>query len=291
MKRYITLFLAALMLLTGCSTTTEIQKVPTAPEISDGHETSDTPDLPAVDDVSAVDGISAVDGVIVALIDTGISTAAIDEEHLLSGHNYVRDSEDTEDRINHGTAVASIIAGCESADVEGLAPDAFLVPLVVTDKVDGEIKSVSPDVLAQAIRDSIDIYGADIINVSLGIQKDTDALREAVEYAARNNVAVISAVGNGGKTGKPYYPAAYDAVLAVGSCDRDGNQSDFTQNGAEVLAPGEDIMLASRNGVPYGVKGTSFSTGFVSAYAAKLLSEDPSLPPRELYDKIAAERL
>ena len=196
------------------------------------------------------------------------------------------DSDDSEDRINHGTAVASAIAGCEDAGVTGLAPEAYLVPLVVTDKVDGEVKGVTPDVLARAIRDSVDVYGADIINVSLGIQKDHPILREAISYVAEKNIPVISAVGNGGETGKPYYPASYDTVLAVGSCDRNGNKSDFTQSGAEVLAPGEDIMLASRNGVPYGIKGTSFATGFVSAYAANLLLETPAMTPQELYGKI-----
>lgn len=229
---------------------------------------------------------STADGVVIALIDTGISTAAIDEERLLSGHNYVLDSDDTEDRINHGTAVASIIVGCENAEVESLAPDAFLVPLVVTDKVDGEVKGVTPDVLAQAIRDSIDVYGVDIINVSLGIQKDHPMLREAVAYAAEKDIPVISAVGNDGKTGKPYYPASYDTVLAVGSCDQDGNQSNFTQDGAAVLAPGEGIMLVSRNGVKFGIKGTSFATGFVSAYAAKLIMEEPGMTLWELYDKL-----
>ena len=97
---------------------------------------------------------------------------------------------------------------------------------------------------------------------------------------------MISAVGNDGEDGRPYYPAAYDTVLAVGSCDRDGNKSSFTQDGAQVLAPGEDIMLASRNGVPYGIKGTSFATGYISAYAAKILAEKPTLTPKDLYDRI-----
>lgn len=255
MKR-LSILLAVLLLLTACSAKPKKHTVP------------------------------AVDGVVVSLIDTGVSTAAIDPANLLPGHNYVTDTGDTEDRINHGTAVASAIVGCETAEVAGLSPDAFLVPLVVTDKVDGEAKSVTPDVLAQAIRDSIDIYYADIINVSLGIQKDTDVLREAIAYADQKGIPMISAVGNDGETGKPYYPAAYEPVLAVGSCDKNGNKSDFTQNGAEVLAPGEDIMLASRNGVPYGIKGTSFATGFVSAYAANLLLGNPAMTPEELYGEI-----
>lgn len=224
--------------------------------------------------------------IVIALLDTGVSTAAIKSDHLLAGFNYVTGTNETEDLINHGTAVASAILGCESADVTGVAPEAYILPLVIVSKQEGETISVSPETLAQAIRDSIDVYNADMINVSLGIQKDYSALYEAIAYAEQKGIPIISAVGNDGETGKPYYPAAYDTVLAVGSCDRNGKKSAFSQSGAEVLAPGEDIMLASRVGLPYGIKGTSFATGFVSAYAAKLLMKEPSLTPQKLFDKI-----
>ena len=223
---------------------------------------------------------------VVALLDTGVSASAIGTDRLLPGYNYVTESRDTEDQINHGTAVASILLGCESASVQGAAPNAYLVPLVVVTERNGEQTAVSPDTLAQAIRDSIDLYQADLINVSLGVQKDHSALRDAVAYAERKGVPMISAVGNGGETGRPYYPAAYDTVLAVGSCDRSGKKSSFSQDGAAVLAPGEGILLASRSGNAYGIKGTSFSAGFVTAYAANLLTEEPTLPPKALYDKI-----
>ena len=52
------------------------------------------------------------------------------------------------------------------------------------------------------------------------------------------------------------------------------------------LAPGEDLLLASRSGRPYGVKGTSFAAGFAAAHGAKLMMEDPSLTPAQLYEKL-----
>lgn len=271
MKRLSALLLTAACMLAGCSGK---PSVPASSYIPSGTESAAPP--------APVDE----NRVKIALMDTGISTKAIDAQHILSGHNYVTGTADTEDRINHGTAVASVIAGCGSAAVTGMAPDAYLVPLVIVTEQDGDIAKVSPDILAQAIRDSIDVYQADIINVSLGIQQDHPALRDAVAYADRKGVPVIAAVGNGGIAGKPYYPAAYDTVLAVGSCDKNGEVSSFSQSGAEVFATGEGVMLASRNGVPYGIKGTSFATGFVSAQAARLLAETPTLTPKELYSKI-----
>lgn len=226
------------------------------------------------------------DKVVIALLDTGISKEAIESRSLLSGYNYVTDSEDTQDKVNHGTAVASAILGSERAGVPAIAPDAYLVPLVIVTKEDGKMCSASPEVFARAIRDSVDVYGADIINVSLGIYKDDAALRAAVEYAQEQGVLVVAAVGNDGADGRPYYPAAYDTVLAVGSCDKDGNVSEFTQTGTDVLAQGEDIWLASKNGKTYGAKGTSYATGFVAAEAANLLKEEPSLTPEELREAI-----
>lgn len=224
------------------------------------------------------------DEIIIALLDTGISTVAIQSPQLIQGWNYVTGSADTEDRINHGTSVASVILGCESAGITGAAPDIRVVPLVVTDKINGAMVSVSAEVLAQAIRDSVDKFGASIINISLGIKKDDDALSEAIDYVQAKGALVVSAVGNEGASTDLYYPAAYDGVLGVGSHDKNSKVSDFTQqNGtADILAPGEDIWLASRKGKTYGARGTSYSTGYVSAACALIWQQDLSLTVDEV---------
>lgn len=113
--------------------------------------------------------------------------------------------------------------------------------------------------MARTICDSVDVYHANIINVGLGIREDNADLRSSVDYANGKGVPVIAAVGNDGASGKAYYyPAAYDAVFAVGSCNKAGEKSGFSQPGADVLAPGEGFTLASRNGVAYGVKGNGY---------------------------------
>lgn len=218
---------------------------------------------------------------VIALVDTGVSTAAINSAWLLPGQNYANPAADTEDRINHGTAVASTILGCESAGVEGLAAGCcYVVPLVVAD---ADQSSVTPETLAKAIRDAVDVYGADIINVSLGIKKDDKALRKAVEYAEKQGVLVVAAAGNDGNEDL-FYPAAYETVLAVGSHDRNGRVSAFSQrNGTvDLLAPGEDVWFASNSGETYGTRGTSYATGFVSAAAAILLEIRPDLSPAQV---------
>lgn len=258
MKKRISFLLAVLAVLSGCGR------------------------MPMAGDAAADSAAQPDDGVVIALLDTGVSAKAIDSAQLLPGYNYVTDSDDTEDLLNHGTAVASVILGCESAGVEGRAGEAFLVPLVVVTKRDGRTTGVSSEILARAIRDSVDVYGADIINVSLGMHREDAALLEAVEYAEKQGTLVVAAVGNGGADGKPYYPAAYDTVLAVGSCNADGVRSVFSQDGADILALGENLSMASRNGKPYIARGTSYATGYVSAEAANLLIQEPALTPAEL---------
>lgn len=73
--------------------------------------------------------------IVIALLDSGVFADAIGSDHLLPGWNYVTGNADTEDLVNHGTAVASSILGSASAEVTGAAEDAYLVPLVVVSQV------------------------------------------------------------------------------------------------------------------------------------------------------------
>jgi len=260
MKKVIFILLAAITILSGCAT--------------EKPNTNISP---------------KADGIVIALLDTGISTLAIDETLLLAGYNYVENSDNTEDKINHGTAVASVIVGSAPAEIEGLAKNAYLVPLVVRSKTEsGEQKGITADTLAQVIIDCVYKYDADIINISLGIKKDAEEVKKAIAYAEKKGVLVVSAVGNEGKDEDYYYPAAYETVLSVGSHDKDSKPSDFSQrNGTtDILAPGEDIWLASKNGKTYGTRGTSFATAYVTAAAANLLAENPDLSPKEVRENL-----
>ena len=123
-------------------------------------------------------------GVRVAIIDTGISTAAISPDQIDRGINYIRPQDDTEDKLGHGTAVSAIIVGSEPARIEGICPSATLIPMVYATK-DEDGKQVRGDtgMVAQAIYDAIDVYDCDIINISSGSQAGSYRLQQAVEYA------------------------------------------------------------------------------------------------------------
>ena len=229
---------------------------------------------------------SASNQIKIALIDTGVSLKAIEPETVLAGYNYVTNSSDTNDKIGHGTAVASVLVGSKAAGISGVSPNARLVSLVVKTRDEtGKVQGVKPAILAQAIYDAVDKYQVNVINLSIGVTEDFEVLRAAVAHAEQKNVTVISSVGNNKKEAeKRYYPAAYETVIGVGSHNKENAVSDFSQenNSVMLLAPGEDFWMASRNGKRYGAKGTSYATAFVSGTVALLLEQNLELPPQKI---------
>ena len=230
---------------------------------------------------------AAEDGVRVAVIDTGISTAAVSPDSIAEGINYIRPQDDTEDKLGHGTAVSAIIVGSESARVTGICPTARLVPLVTTSKDEaGEQVRGDTAMVAQAIYDAVDVYGCKIINISSGSTGGSSRLQEAVEYAERKGILVISCAGNGQETnpGAVYYPGGYDSVLCVGAANSDGTIAAFSQQNdtVDLLALGTDLRLASIKGTRIRGEGTSFATAIVTGAAAQLWTQHPDLTANEV---------
>lgn len=223
----------------------------------------------------------------VAVIDTGISTKAIHAELVAEGYNYIYENNDTEDKIGHGTAIAGIITESSDSALSETVTGVTLVPFIIqTTDGSGKVQKGSPEMLAQAIRDAIDIYGCRVINISIGTTVESTALSEAVEYAEENNAVIISSVGNknGKDPGSLYYPAAYPTVIGVGSVNKNGRVSGFSQRNESLMlvAPGEKIWTVSKNGKALLTSGTSYAAAFVTAAAAALLYACPELTAEEV---------
>ncbi|MBO4897860.1 MAG: S8 family serine peptidase [Clostridia bacterium] len=219
-------------------------------------------------------------GVRVGVIDSGVNAHEDLADSLKRGHCYMENGSptDTADEYGHGTSVAGLIAGSGKNGYIGAAPKAEIVPLKVTDG-----KPVAVSTVCRAIYGGIDDFNCDILNMSLGIKVESEALKEAVEHAEEQGVLLVSAVGNNGSRAK-LYPAAYDSVIGVGAVDEteeiyyhsNHNESVF------ITAPGVNVKTLGRFSGYELKSGTSFAVPFVTAAAAVMLSIDGALTPRDI---------
>lgn len=248
-KKTVIWLLVFFMLLIGCS----------GNEITENDRT-DT----AVEQNAADDKTVEAKTIRVAIIDSGISIDAIPAEYIAAGKNYLDEEAGTADTYGHGTAIASII--CEESQGQNFV----LVPLLDVSYHKGKISTVGAEGMAEIIRDAIDIYDCDIINISGGVIENNNKLEEAVEYAASKKVLIVSAVGNDYKSnpGQKYYPAAYETVVAVGASDEAGERADFSQDWADVYELGVNVPIRLISGKESAGSATSYAA---AKYTAKLI--------------------
>lgn len=222
----------------------------------------------------------------IAIIDTGISTKALGSAQIAQGKNYILLNNDTEDKINHGTAISSLILGKPDRDLVGAYPEATLVPLVYYSVGDKSVVKGGDAMLAQCIYDAVNVFSCRVINLSAGILIDSKELKDACEYAEKKGAVIVSAVGNDQQVAPKnlYYPAAYDTVIGVGALNESGKVAGFSQRNTSVslVTSGEDLWVARASGTMTHVSGTSYACAFVSAAAARLLAENPDLSPSDV---------
>lgn len=210
----------------------------------------------------------------VAIIDSGIDDCSdVSVERRI---NLVPGEEELtpffEDQTGHGTAVAGIIAGKgEDTEVVGINNDVLIYSAKVLDGSNSAPLSRVIEGIYWAIDNDVDI-----INMSFGINTESEALKLAVDKAVEKDILVVAAVGNTADEGV-LYPAAYDGVLAVGSVDTNACHSEFSAVGEEVdiVAVGENVVTT---GVLDGVmvtEGTSMAAPQVAAVASVLMEEHP----------------
>ncbi len=221
-------------------------------------------------------------GIRVGVLDSGIAAHADIADSLAEGWNYINDSADTDDDIGHGTSVAGLIAGRNEEGFLGVAPDVTLVPLKCFQKKSSKVSNI-----VKGIYGGVNDFGCSILNLSLGFTEDSNALREAVDYAWEMGVLLVAAVGNGGTTSL-HYPSAYDSVLGVGEAKNDGRVSLRSNHNRSVslLAPGEKLKTLYYKGGYTEATGTSFSVPLTVGAAAVLWSARPELSAKELMELI-----
>jgi hypothetical protein len=253
--------------------------------------------------------------VYVAVIDSGIDATHPELASRIEDARSFVDDFPRRDAQGHGTFVAGLIAA-ETNNGQGIAGIGFPVKLLVAKVVRAD-GTISPEAEARAIQWAVD-RGAQVINLSLGGTRDpqqpgrdtfSQLEASAIDYAVRNGVVVVAAVGNGDQAPVlPWkyanYPAALPHVIGVSALARDGSVPLFSNRDAvhnDISAPGEDILSTLPRALTevrplcieqaYSLcgpkefqrgEGTSFAAPQVSAAAALMLSEEPSLAPEQI---------
>lgn len=244
--------------------------------------------LNAIDMSYAWDNGWTGEGITIGMVDSGLHPNHEDmvyEGHVLPGYNFVDDNEDTTDQRGHGSMVAGIIGAAtdNGKGIAGIAPGARLMPLKMfgADKVGGLASQA-----CAAIKYGVD-HGCDILNMSIGLFKESDFLESAVNYALDRGVILIAAAGNGdikdpgGLTQytKLCYPAAYDGVIGVSWLDKGLVFHEEAQHNesVDVSAPGGTVCSFTVSGEYGSWNGSSCAAPMVAAAAALCKQAEPNL--------------
>jgi subtilisin family serine protease len=221
------------------------------------------------------------EGVTVAVLDTGVDrTHALFNDppaRVLPGRDFVDldDSADDErgegaahDGYGHGTTVAGLVLLA--------APGVRILPVRVLD-VDG---AGTAGRIAAGIRYAADA-GADVVNLSLGGEGWSSAIRDAVVDAMGRGVVIVAAAGNARRPGAPQYPAAeWGVIAATGSVGHHG----------DVWAPSVGLAGPYPGDRWFRGIGTSFSCALVSGGAAIAKERVPAISSYEIVAALAPGR-
>jgi len=213
------------------------------------------------------------DNVKLAILDTGISSTHPEFDFTkIRRFNVLNNDTIAEDLHGHGSHVAGIIAA-KGIEVFGTAPHINLVIIKIADTTDAwKIEHV-----VAGIQRAID-ENVDIISISGEFSKrdpKLEILNQKVTEAINHGITIVASAGNN-FSNRPIenFPAAFDACISVGSIKKDGKRADSSSQSTklDVVAPGEEIRSAWKNGTYNVDSGTSMATPLVSGIVAVLKS-------------------
>ncbi|WP_296631393.1 S8 family serine peptidase [Rhodoluna sp.] len=264
--------------------------------------------------------------VVVAVLDTGITSHPELNDSIIAGYDFVDNDTDATDPGDgivatnehsswHGTHVAGIIAAkWNSEGIAGIAPNVKIQPV----RILGSGGEGTTSNLIKAINWAIgnDVAGAPknltpakVINLSLASLNSCSqlgSLQATVTAAYDMNVTIISAAGNEANDNRLYSPTGCWHPISVGSSGFAGDRAYYSNYNVDITAPGgDDSVTTGDANVPSAIfstynsgaytygspsyaaeEGTSMAAPVVSGITALLYSYNPSLTADQIADAL-----
>lgn len=258
------------------------------------------------------------EGVTVAVLDNGyyleapdFPTNLWDDGNGNHGWNTANNTSDISPAMKpDGTALNDSVHGSNVAGVIGMASNgangigaAFGAELMLIKVASDNYTSsdTKTKITSAAVASGINyarVYGADVINMSLGILSSyPTTIKTAIDAAYSAGVVLIASAGNNatGTSTALSYPAAASNVIGVMAIDKSDtssltNFSNYDENGGayyDVAAPGYAVLGCGIEAGKFSLlSGTSQSSPLVAACAALYLSVYPDRSVDDVYNSI-----
>ncbi len=240
--------------------------------------------LPNMNTAAAWDITMGSSEIIIAILDTGITTVNTDMNgNVIGGYNFISDTPDFRDDNGHGTMVASVAAGIidNGYGISGIAGKSKLLAVKVMNSSGSGTYSTMIEGIEYAVAN-----GASVINMSIGGRTVSSALKLAVDQAVANGVTIVAAAGNEGSTSLSY-PAAYDNVIGVGAVDFYNNKTSYSNTGSGLtVMAGGTARVATATSYIGTASGTSFASPYVAGMVALMYSTNPSISSTDVFKAI-----
>jgi Subtilase family len=234
------------------------------------HDLLDQPSAKQVRLREALSTVSRKRGVRVCLLISGVDTSLDTlKGRIVAQRSFIPNESAIDDRLNHGTHVATYLAT--------VAPSAQIILAKVVSET-GSAPSVS---LLEGLNFALE-QRAEIVVIPLATTERSEAFAQVFEIASKKGLIVIASSGNGGSE-EALYPASYPSVLGVGALDENNKRASYSNFGSHValFAPGDALAL-TKDGRVESRKGTTYAAILVAAIAALVL--ETGVPPSEVLE-------
>jgi hypothetical protein len=233
----------------------------------------------------------------VLIIDSG--ALPHEDVEFIGGFNYVEDTDDYTDitisdsgtcSSGHGLEMAGIIGASQnnSIGIAGIADvNLYMARALSTDCATGEDTGSMATVLAvleDVASGSSLVPLPDVVNLSIAAKGLCSTfLQNSIDVLNSLGTTIVVSAGNQSSSSSEYSPANCQNVIVVGSHDRFGNMSSFSNEGQQldVVAIGSRLTTTKNNQYEI-VTGTSGAAAAVTGIVSVLKQSYPLITPSQM---------